>query len=693
MRPSSRALDGRVEQNLQPMSKSTAARRIEELRTAIEEHNARYYVEHAPSISDREFDALLSELQQLEEQHPELVTPDSPTQRVGSDLTVGFQTVEHPRPMLSLANTYTREDVIEFDRRVRERLDEPYAYVAELKIDGVAVSLLYENGRLARGATRGNGEQGDDITRNLRTVRSVPLRTRAVEVGGAPLEHFEVRGEVFMRVANFEAMNAEREMSGEKTFANPRNSTAGTLKLLDPRIVARRPLEVFLYYLDSDAVRLSSHSENLELIARLGFPVNPHWRRCATIEEVIAYLDEWEHRRDELEYQIDGVVIKVDAIRHQRELGQISKSPRWAIAFKYEARTAETLMKGITLQVGRLGRVTPVAELEPVFLAGSTIARATLHNEDFIRERDIRVGDTVVIEKGGDVIPKVNEVVLTRRPPDAEPFVFPTICPCPLETTLHRPDGEANYFCEHAECPWQVRGRLTHFASRGAMDIDGLGEKVVDQFVELGWLRNYADIYDLHEHREEMAALERWGEKSVEKLLRGIDASRERPFARLIFALGIRHVGAAVARVLAAELNTIDRLMGATIEELVEVPEVGAQIAESIVHYFADEGNRQLIERLRRAGVTLEGPARARTPVVDSPLAGKTVVLTGTLAGYTREQATILIEERGGKVSSSVSKKTSYVLAGDEPGSKLEKARTLGVEILDEDAFVKLLEG
>lgn len=675
------------------MPKSSIERRILELRDEINEHNHRYYVEHRPSIDDRAFDALLSELVELEQANPELITPDSPTQRVGSDLSAGFQTVTHPRPMLSLANTYTREEVIDFDRRARERLGEACTYVAELKIDGVAVSMLYENGTLVRAATRGNGEQGDDITNNLRTVDSVPLRARRVKHGDAVLDTFEVRGEVFMRVALFDAMNEERELAGEKTFANPRNSTAGTLKLLDPRTVARRPLEIYVYYLDTDAVRLASHSANLELLAKLGFPVNENWRRCGDVDEVLAYLDEWESKRDTLPFQIDGVVIKVDLLRQQQELGAVSKSPRWAIAYKYEARTTQTILDDISLQVGRLGRVTPVAHLTPVLLAGSTIARATLHNEDFITERDIRIGDTVVIEKGGDVIPKVNEVVHSLRPVDAEPYVFPTICPCPLQTTLHRPPGESNHYCEHAECPWQVRGRLIHFASRGAMDIDGLGEKVVDQFVELGWLRNYADIYDLHERSGEIAELDRWGEKSAEKLLKGIDASRTRPFARLIFALGIRHVGASVARVLAAELNTIDLLMNATTEQLVAINEVGAQIADSIVHYFGDEGNRELIERLRRAGVTTEGPATQRVLVTDSPLSGKKVVLTGTLADYSREQATLLIEERGGKVSSSVSKKTDYVLAGDDPGSKIEKARELGVTIIDENEFVRMLEG
>jgi len=674
------------------MSATRPERRAAELRELIDEHNYRYYVLSQPSISDREFDALLDELLRIEAEHPELIVPDSPTQRVGSDLTQSFPTVTHARPMLSLANTYTHDELREFDRRVRDRIgNESYSYVTELKIDGVAISLIYENGLLVRGATRGNGEQGDDITPNIRTIRSLPLRVRPVEVGGRTLENFEVRGEVYMAVEDFEAMNAEREMAGEKTFANPRNSTAGTLKLLDPKTVASRPLNVFLYYLVADDLRLERHSTNLDLLARLGFPTNPHRESCATIDDVLAYCDRWEGMRESLPYQIDGVVVKVDSLAQQEELGMISKSPRWAIAYKFEAHTARTRLHDITLQVGRLGRVTPVAELDPVFLAGSTISRATLHNEDFIKERDIRIGDTVVIEKGGDVIPKVNEIVPEERPETAEPFIFPEVCPCPLRTPLHRPEGKADHFCEHAECPWQIRGRIEHFASRAAMDIDGLGEKVVDQFVTLEWLRNYADIYDLHERREEIAALERWGEKSADNLLAGIEGSKNRTFSRVIFALGIRHVGASVARVIAAEFNTIDLLAQASQEDLEAVHEIGPHIAESIVRFFADEGNRELMERLRRAGVTMEGPARKVVAPGDSPFAGKTFVLTGTLERYTREQASALIEERGGKTSGSVSKKTDAVLAGTNAGSKLDKATKLGVRVIDEDEFERLL--
>ncbi len=675
------------------MFPSSLEARAERLRDQINEHNYRYYVLHDPTVSDREFDALLDELATLEKDHPELVTPDSPTQRVGSDLTPEFPTVIHAHPMLSLANTYTAEEVREFDRRVRDRLkNEPFAYVAELKIDGIAVSITYRDGRIACGATRGDGVQGDDITANMKTIRSLPLQVRSAVVHGAPLRNFEVRGEAFMATSDFEAMNAERELAGEKTFANPRNSTAGTLKMLDPRIVASRPLKIFLYYLLSDEVRMESQSENLEVLKELGFPRNPHWRRCADIDEVLAFCDEWERRRDELPFEIDGVVVKVDSLHQQEQLGTISKSPRWAVAYKFEARTARTQLHGITLQIGRLGRVTPVAELTPVLLAGSTISRATLHNADFITEKDIRIGDMVVIEKGGDVIPKVNEVVLEERPADAEPYGFPHICPCPLHTPLHRPEGEVNHYCEHAECPWQIRGRIQHFASRGAMDIEGLGEKVVDQLVSLGWIGNYADIYDLHSRRDEIAALERWGAKSADNLLEGIERSKQRPFFRVIFAIGIRHVGATVARVLALEFNTIDKLLAASQDELMRANEIGPRIAESVVRFFSDPGNRDLVERLRSAGLTMDGPQKQEVAVPeDAPFTGKTFVLTGTLGRYTREQAALLIEERGGKVSASVSKKTRYVLAGADAGSKLEKAGKLGVQIITEEEFVEML--
>ena len=674
----------------------TPSERARQLREELREHNYRYYILNDPAVSDREFDALLEELQKIEGEHPELVVPDSPTQRVGSDLSSTFPTIPHARPMLSLANTYSEEEAREFDRRVREGLaGEEFEYVAELKIDGVAVSMIYEDGLLVRGLTRGNGEQGDEITRNLRTIRSIPLRVREVEVDGIPLRNFEVRGEIFMKVEAFREMNREREGRGEKTFANPRNSTAGSLKMMDPKQVAERPLDIFLYYLWTEDVRLRSHHQNLQLLTQLGFPVNPNAERCGTIDDVLSYWKTWGERRESLPYEIDGVVVKVDSLAQQEELGQIAKSPRWAMAWKFETWSARTRLNDITIQVGRSGRVTPVAELEPVFLAGSTVSRATLHNADFIAELDVRIGDTVEIEKGGDVIPKVNRVIGEERREESLPYIFPETCPCPLNSTLVRPEGEVNYFCVHPDCPWQLRGRIEHFASRGAMDIEGLGEKIIDQFVTLGWLEDVADIYDLQSRREEITALERWGEKSTENLLESIEQSKDRPLWRLIFALGIRHIGASVARILARNYRSLENLAETSAESLEEIDEIGPHIARSIVEYFSDSNNVRRIERLREVGLRMEDEvSELPTPAMqDAFFAAKTFVLTGTLVGFTRDEAAAEIEKRGGKTSSSVSKKTDYVLAGEKAGSKLEKAAKLGVAIIDEQEFVRRLQG
>jgi DNA ligase (NAD+) len=599
--------------------------------------------------------------------------------------------------MLSLANTYSQEDARDFDRRVRERLgeEEDVRYTVELKIDGVAISLVYENRLLVRGVTRGNGEEGDDITPNVRTIRSIPLRSRDVAVDGVEIVNFEVRGEVYMPKEEFRLMNEMREAVGEKTFANPRNSTAGSLKLLDPGIVASRPLNIFLYNLHVDDVPIETHSESIRLLEELGFPVNREWKTCNSIDEVGEYWKDWSTRREELPYEIDGIVVKVDSLEQQRRLGQIARSPRWAIAWKFETYSAETRLWGINLQVGRLGRVTPVAELDPVFLAGSTVSRATLHNADFIEQKEIRIGDVVEIEKGGDVIPKVNQVVIDRRSPDSLPWVFPTQCPCPLETTLERPEGEVNYYCVHPGCPYQLRGRIQHFASRAAMDVEGLGEKVIDQFVNRGWLENIADVYDLASHRDEMAALDRWGEKSADNLLEAIERSRERPLWRVIFGLGIRHVGSSVARILAREFGSIERLRIAGREELEEVHEIGPHIATSIVDFFADPGKLKIVERLEAAGLRMadEIPRSSVDPEgMNAFFAGRAFVLTGSLAGYSREEAAEEIELRGGKTSSNVSAKTDVVLAGEKAGSKLTKAEKLGIPVIDEDEFRRRLE-
>ena len=656
-----------------------------ELRTRLRDNDYQYYVLAEPTISDEEYDRLMRELVTLEERYPDLKTPDSPTQRVGGALAKKFEAVTHSVPMLSLSNTYNEEEVREFDKRVSGGLDNgPHAYVCELKVDGVAVSLLYRDGIFFRGATRGDGIQGDDITQNLRTVRSIPLsvRSQARDIG-----EFEVRGEVFMTRSDFERMNEEREKAGERLFVNPRNSTAGTLKLQDSKVVAQRPLKFISYYLRSPQGALKSHNENLDLMKKLGFPVSEHTRHCKTIEHVIEYWRQWELRRDELPYDIDGIVVKVDDLRQQEWLGAIAKSPRWAIAFKFASRKQETVLHDILLQVGRVGTITPVADLEPVFVGGSTISRATLHNEDYIKELDIRIGDTVVVEKGGDVIPKVSAVVKGRRKPGSRSFRMPSTCP-ECGSTIFRPENEANYYCENTECPAQVKARIEHFAHRGAMDIEGLGEAVVDQFVSLGYLGNYADLYDLHRRKESLLELDRWGTKSVENLLKAIEGSKKRPFFRLLFAIGIRHVGAGVAQLLANHFRSMDALMGASANDLDHVQGIGPQITESISRFFADSHNRRLVERLRKAGLQFEGKA---PPKKSSRLTGKAFVLTGTLGTMTREEAKESIERLGGKVASSVSSKTDYVIVGADAGFKLQKAKKLGVTLLQEDEFVQLV--
>jgi DNA ligase (NAD+) len=660
--------------------------RVEELRRQIREHDYRYYVLAEPIISDFEYDMLMRELIELERQYPELVTPDSPTQRVGGAPTKEFPTVTHPVPMLSLNNAFTIEEIRDFDRRVAELLEgEKYRYVAELKFDGVAVRLKYENGILVLGATRGDGVQGDDITNNIKTIRSIPLRLIN------PDEKFlniEVRGEVYMNKVDFEKLNEERERLGEKIFANPRNATAGTLKLQDPKLVAQRPLRFFAYYLMAEGVELESHYENLQILKRLGFPVCEHVKLCESIDEVIEFWRYWEERRDELPYEIDGIVVKVDSIRQQEILGAIAKSPRWAIAFKFTPRQAQTKLIGITLQVGRVGTITPVAELQPVPLGGVIITRATLHNEDYIKEKDIRVGDTVVVERSGEVIPKIVGVVLEKRPPDAVPFVFPKNCPV-CGGSIERPAGEANYYCENPECPAQVRARIEHFASRGAMDIEGLGEAIVDKLVTLGFLKNYADIYDLHKHKAKLVRIEGFGEKSVQNLLNSIENSKKQPFHRVLYALGIRYVGSETAKLLADAFGSIDKLMNASVEQISSVYGIGPRIAESVYKFFHDERNLELIKRLKEAGLNFEVKPEEKAK---KKLAGKTFVFTGTLKNFTREEAKEKVEELGGKVSNSVSRKTDYVVVGENPGSKYDKARQLGVKIITEEEFLELIK-
>lgn len=660
-----------------------AAARVRALRDMIHRHDRLYYVLAEPEIPDEEYDALMAELRELEERHPSLVSADSPTLRVGGAPTKAFPTVRHAVPMLSLANTYTEEDIREFDRRVRSLLGAAAPrYSCELKFDGVSLSLRYERGILALAATRGDGAQGDDITANARTIRSIPLR---LAPGILRTGTCEVRGEVLMNRADFEEMNADRERAGEKLFVNPRNSTAGTLKLQDPRLVAGRPLQFYAYAFLGREAR-PGHAENLRLLGELGFRVDTHAVSAASIDDVVAFWRRWEAGRDGLPFDVDGVVVKVDSLEQQEALGAIAKSPRWAIACKFRSRKGETVLAGIALQVGRMGTVTPVAVLEPVFLGGTTITRASLYNADYIRGLDIRIGDRVVVERGGDVIPKVTGVATGKGPRAGKKYRFPRKCPS-CGGALSQPRGEVNHYCENNRCPAQVNGRIEHWASRGAMDIAGLGESNVARLVAGGYVRDVSDLYRLRPRRDELAALDRWGAKSVDNLLAGIDASVSKPFERVLFGLGIRHVGAGVAVVLADAFGSIDRLMSASREELEATDQVGPKIADSIAAFFDGAENRALVGRLRGAGLDFGAPGGAGKKK-SGIFSGMTFVITGAIPGMTREEAKALIEGRGGRVAAGVSSKVGVLVAGDDPGSKLEKARSLGVEVWDAETFI-----
>lgn len=666
-----------------------AEKRIEELRELIRLHDYKYYVLSDSEISDYEYDLLVKELESLEKEHPELITPDSPTQRVGKDLTKDFKPAVHRTPMLSLANTYNSDELFDFDRRVRGELktDKPVEYTAELKIDGLSISLVYKDGRLQTGATRGDGSVGEDVTANVKTIKAIPLSVK--KIAETDIKDFECRGEVFMELETFKKINAERELKGEALFANPRNFASGTLKLLDPKIVAERKLNSFVYYLSADGRELESQHQNLILLSKMGFNVNPHHRLCNGIEAVLDFCREWEEKRNSLPYEIDGAVIKVNSLKDQKRLGSIAKSPRWAVAFKFKAKQEKTLVEKISWSVGRTGAVTPVAELKPVFLAGSTISRATLHNIDEIERKDIREGDTVIIEKGGDVIPKIVAVLETERKSGGKKTIPPKKCPV-CGSALFRPLNEVAIYCENTECPAQVRGRLEHFASRGAMDIEGLGESLIKLFVDLGYLRSYEDIYNLKDRREELIEIDRLGKKSVDNLLNAVEKSKERPFAKTLYALGIRYIGEGAAKKLADYFLSIDALISASSEEIESVPEIGPKISQSVKKFFSDSRNLDAIEKLKSAGVNFKSQAKK---IKSSPVMGKTFVLTGSLSSYTREEASEKIAELGGKTASSVSKKTDYVLAGESSGSKLKKAEELGIPILTEEEFIKLLNG
>lgn len=659
-------------------------KRIAQLQKELLDHDYRYYVLADPVISDQEYDRLMRELTELEEHYPEFRTPESPTQRVGGEPAKEFPAVTHTRPMLSLSNTYNENELYDFDRRVRNGLgDENVSYVAEIKFDGVAVTLHYEKGVFHLGATRGDGMQGDDITANLRTVRSIPLQLRN---DGRNYSRLEIRGEIIMFKDDFFALNEFREEHGQRLFANPRNATAGTLKLQDSKIVAQRKLRFFAYQLLSDDVKSDSHYERLNMLLDMGLPVGNKFERYTSVEKVIGFCRNIEKERDELPYEIDGVVVKVDSLSRQDKLGTIAKSPRWATAYKFTARKAETKLNAIALQVGRVGTITPVAELDPVLLGGTTVKRATLHNEDEIERLDVRTGDTVIVEKGGDVIPKITGVVKEKRPKGTRKFSFPDECPV-CKSGIKRLDGEAHYYCMNTECPAQIRGRLEHFVGRQAMDIDGLGEAIIDQLINHKLVITPADLYDLK--KEDLVPLDRMGEKSASNLINAIEKSKAQPFNRILYALGIRHVGLGVARVLAGEFGSIEALQKATEEELTNVPEIGPRIAQSVVAFFQEQNNSEMIGRLKKAGITFATEHRKQKKQTRKE---KTFVLTGALESLTRDEAQALIETRGGKVSLSVSRKTDYVVAGSGAGSKLDKARELNVTILNEEEFLNMVK-
>lgn len=659
---------------------------IERLREAIRRHEELYYVFDNPEISDAEYDKLVEQLQQLEKDHPEFITADSPTQRVGGRPAEGFPEVVHRRPMLSLDNSYNLDELRAFDQRC-QRLAEgrPVTYVAELKIDGLSMALHYENKLLLRGVTRGDGRIGEEVTQNARTIRSVPLKLRGN--GDSIGNQLEVRGEVFIPRKVFEHINNEREEQGEPKFANPRNAAAGTIRQLDSRIVASRKLDMFAYdLLAGERKPFESHWESLNWLERNGFHVNPLRKLCSSIDEVIEFADAMEAGRDDLDYEIDGLVVKVNSTALQDEFGSTQKAPRWAIAYKYPARQATTRVVDIVVQVGRTGALTPVANLEPVLLAGTTVSRATLHNEDEIKRLGIRVGDWVLIEKGGDVIPKVLKVIESKRSGEEKRFRMPKKCPvCGGE--ISRAEGEVVARCVAADCSAQLKGRLLHFASRRAMRIEGLGESLVEQLLATGMVRDVGDLY--HLTLENVASLDRMARKSASNLLAQIDASKSRDLFNLIYALGIRHVGDRTAGILAQHFGSLEALKYASVEELDAIPEIGLTVAQSVFAWFEDPGNRTLCDRLQEAGVRTKIDQKHQRK--DKRFAGKQFVLTGALQQLTHDEARELIESRGGRVTSSVSRKTDYVIAGADAGSKLDKAQALGLKVLDEATFQEML--
>ncbi len=664
------------------MDKTEAKKRVEELRELLDKANKAYYQDAQPFISDKEFDNYLAELEQIENEY-DLVDPQSPTQRVGGEPSSDFKTVEHPTPLLSLDNTYNEEELNDFDRRVRDLLEhDNYTYLVELKFDGAAIRLRYENGDLVLGATRGDGESGDDITRNIKTIKDIPLHLE----NGFP-DVVEVRGEAYMEREAFVRLNEHREEQELNPFANPRNSTAGSLKMQDPREVARRPIRFFSFDLLTDETDVEiTQYRKMKLLSTYGLPVCEHFKQCSNINEVHKKIAEWKNLRHDLPFETDGVVIKVNEEKYRDTLGTTSKAPRWAIAYKFEAQQATTTLQDITLQVGRLGKITPVAELKAVELAGTTVKRASLHNEDEIHRKDIRIGDRVVVEKAGEIIPQVISVVNPDRDDRNPRFEMPQDCPA-CGQKLIKLGEDVDWRCINPECPPQVRQRIEHFASRDAMDIDGLGEAVVDQLVSEQLINNYADLYDLT--KEQLLPLERMAEKSAQNLIDAIKNSKSQPLDRVIYAMGIRFVGKTVAKDLASNLHAMDKLMEANKETIEEIDSIGPKIAQSVVEFFNQDHNREIVAKLRNHGLTLTMEEQQQA---SQKLEGKKFVLTGSLPSFTRKEATQLIEKHGGTTTSSVSSNTDFLLAGESPGSKYDKAQKLNIPILDQGAFLKLID-
>lgn len=659
---------------------------IEALRSELEQHNYNYYVLSAPTISDKEFDEKMKELQDLEAAHPEYYDPNSPTQRVGSDLSKEFEQVQHRYPMLSLGNTYSEEEVRDFYERTERSLNEPFEIVAELKYDGTSISLWYEKGRLVRAVTRGDGSKGDDVTANVKTIRSVPLRLR----GNDYPEEVEIRGEILLPWAEFDRLNKEREEQEEPLFANPRNAASGTLKQQNPAIVAARKLDAYLYYVLGEHLPADTHYGNLEAARRWGLKIPDVIKVCHNLQDIFDYIHYWDTERKNLPVATDGIVLKVNSLRQQKNLGFTAKSPRWAIAYKFQAERAETRLNSVSFQVGRTGAVTPVANLEPVLLAGTVVKRASLHNADIIEGLDLHIGDQVYVEKGGEIIPKIVGVnTEARTMMIGEKVRFITRCP-ECKTPLVRPEGEAAHYCPNdSGCPPQIKGRIEHFVTRKAMNIN-IGPETVEDLFNVGLVKNIADLYDLR--ITDLLTLERWAEKSARNLMNSLRESKAVPFERVLYALGIRYVGETVAKRLASSFHSIDRLMEASFEQLVDVDEIGDRIAQSVVAYFSDEENRQIVERLRAQGLQMEVSEEVLANRSER-LKGLTFVISGTFTQHSRDEYKAMIEQHGGKNTGSVSGKTSYILAGENMGpAKLEKAAKLGVRIIREDEFLKMIE-